>query len=262
MDQTQTSPDGRHPVPENDNRKRPRLSRPYRSKRHPPCDQCRKRKLRCETDGKSACLRCQAGNPATCSFLGVQRAPQSIVDSESPPVQDIVPLQSVESGNGSMRGPSEPEFPVGAPSGPYSADILGSANTSIPPSEPYQFSERPATQAIQTLDLLEGFSSQLMGASGESDPWLLRHCKFDDHGFLLFHQVHFRNAGGVPLDDKIPVHFSVTADQLYQPVKELTRISPKESGLRERLNSLVPLESGRRLVALYVVPFHFLEETH
>lgn len=123
------------------------------------------------------------------------------------------------------------------------------------PSQPaYHIPERPTPQAIQTLDGLKGFSSQVIGTSGESDPWLLRHCKFNDHGFLPFHLVHFRNAGGVPLDEKIPVHFLVAADHLYEPAKAETRF-PREGLARDELNALVPLECGQRLVALYVKAF-------
>ncbi|KAJ5101684.1 hypothetical protein NUU61_003906 [Penicillium alfredii] len=125
-------------------------------------------------------------------------------------------------------------------------------NEFLLPSQPaHHFPEWPTPQAIQTLDLLKGFSPQLIGASGESDPWLLRHCKFDDHGFLLFHQVHFRNAGGVPLDEKIPVHFLVAADQLYEPARESTRFAQKES-IRDELNFLIAPECGQRLVALFM----------
>ena len=100
-------------------------------------------------------------------------------------------------------------------------------------------------------DQLKQFSYQVIGASGESDPWLLRHCKFDDYGFSLFHQVHFRNAGGVPLDEKIPVHFLVTADPVYESAQEETRVHQKENR-RIELNALVPLEWGQRLISLYV----------
>ncbi|RJE25737.1 hypothetical protein PHISCL_01925 [Aspergillus sclerotialis] len=122
----------------------------------------------------------------------------------------------------------------------------------LPDSEtPHVFPERPKPQAIQSLDLLEGLSYQVIGASGESDPWLLRHCRFDERGFLPFHRVHVRNAGGVPLDEKIPVHFLVTDDRQYSSNKDSTSFF-HEQWIREKLNSLVPLEYGQRLVALFV----------
>ncbi|OQE26079.1 hypothetical protein PENFLA_c007G10724 [Penicillium flavigenum] len=144
------------------------------------------------------------------------------------------------------------------PTGPGSTINFDSSSINDPagdfllPLQPaYPLPERPTPQAIQTLDCLKGVSSQLIGASGESDPWLLRHCKFDELGFLLFHQVHFRNAGGVPRDEKIPVHFLVTADELYDAAKETTRY-PSIGSRRDELNSLVSLECGQRLVSLFL----------
>ncbi|PYI35442.1 fungal-specific transcription factor domain protein [Aspergillus indologenus CBS 114.80] len=127
---------------------------------------------------------------------------------------------------------------------------IPSASVDTHTQTPYPFVERHAHQTIQTLDGLDGFSYQVIGASGESDPWLLRHCKFNDKGFFLSHQVHFRNAGGVPLDEKIPVHFLVTADRLYES-SEPSPEYPSSSFTREELNSLVSQECGQRLVVLF-----------
>lgn len=193
-----------------------RYARPYRSKRHPPCDQCRRRKLRCQADaGTSVCQRCQRSN-LLCSFDQYQtrQSPVSI----APP-------------------PAAPSLVDGSP--------FPSIGPFISESTPGRYG-----QTIQTLDGLPGVSSQVIGASGESDPWLLQHCRFDEHGFLRFHQVHFRNAGGVPLDEKVPVHFLVTGEQLYDTSKDSTRF-PQRALIRKELDSLVPLECGQRLVALY-----------
>lgn len=196
-----------------------RAVRPYRSKRHPPCDQCRRRKLRCQADAGPnvchACQRCQRSN-LPCPF-GQYQSRQSPVSIAPPPpapsLFDDSPFPSI---------------------GPF-----------IPESTPGRYG-----QTIQTLDGLPGVSFQVIGASGESDPWLLQHCRFDEHGFLRLHQVHFRNAGGVPLDEKVPVHFLVTGEQLYGASKDATRFRQRAL-IRKELDSLVPLEYGQRLVALY-----------
>ena len=192
-------------------------TRPYRSKRHPPCDQCRRKKLRCQADAGTICQRCQRTN-TLCSFSQyqpVESSPSTALPTPAPAVISDSPFSPID---------------------PLSF---------IPESTPGRFG-----QAIQTLDGLSGVSSQVIGASGESDPWLLQHCRFDDHGFLPFHRVHFRNAGGVPLEEKIPVHFLVTAEQLYDTSKEATRF-PKRASIRDELELLVPPECGQRLVALY-----------
>ncbi|KAJ5089635.1 hypothetical protein N7532_008319 [Penicillium argentinense] len=231
-------------------------ARPYRSKRHPPCDQCRRKKLRCEPQGTKSCQRCEAtGSP--CSF-NISSRRFTLPELRPSPVARET---AVFSGSNSIPEEADrqnPPIPAEPAFGNNLDPALDSHLTDTPvdefllPLQPaYHFPERPTPQAIQTLDQLKGVSSQVIGASGESDPWLLRHCMFDDHGFLLFHQVHFRNAGGVPLDEKIPVHFLVTTDELYDRAKEETRFPPRDKA-RNELNALVPLESGQRLVSLFI----------
>lgn len=254
-------------------------SRPYRSKRHPPCDQCRRKKLRCDLNGGNICERCQVGN-YPCSFGGLDRQtviipqPMPSTTTQQHTIAPIRPSTQEEefsenitvdaldnnSNNVAARCQSEPVFSIDSANGtapPTPAEISVAHTFPQTQATSYQLLERPTAQAIQTLDLLKGFSSQLAGASGESDPFLLRHAKFDDHGFLLSHQVHFRNAGGVPLEEKIPVHFLVSADHLYEPAKEATRYKRRPSA-RDELNELVSLECGQRLVALWVIPYIYI----
>ncbi|CAG8202536.1 unnamed protein product [Penicillium salamii] len=227
--------------------------RPYRSKRHPPCDQCRRKKLRCEADGRKSCQRCQARS-SPCSFNPIHSSPQPGIRSPAD--------QEAQHGHNGMTSPADVDAYTTphTPAGPGSAINFDSSLINDPAGEflislqpGFHLPERPTPQAIQTLDGLKGVSSQLIGASGESDPWLLRHCKFDANGLLLFHQVHFRNAGGVPRDEKIPVHFLVTTDELYDPAKETTKY-PNIISRREEVNSLVSLECGRRLVLFALSP--------
>lgn len=239
----------------------PSYTRPYRSKRHPPCDSCRRKKLRCQAEKGNSCQRCQTSG-SSCTFGGLQvvhQLSEALPDANqaSPPsARQVTAVQPVEEANLTVntddfaRCHSEPILSLGPSADPDSGEVPSSEPITTTPAT-YHFPERPPAQAIQTLDQLKGFSYQVIGASGESDPWLLRHCKFDDHGFLLFHQVHFRNAGGVPLDEKIPVHFLVTTDDLYGSTKKETAI-PRSQSLRDELNSLVPLDCGQKLVALLV----------
>lgn len=152
------------------------------------------------------------------------------------PVQEPAPTPAPALASVPLVFSDSPLFPIGTP-----IDL-----PFIIESTPGRFG-----QTIQTLDQLPGLSTQVIGASGKSDPWLLQHCRFDDRDFLRFHQVHFRNAGGVPLEEKIPVHFLVTAERLYNASKEATGF-PKRDLIREELESLVSLECGQRLVALFI----------
>lgn len=132
---------------------------------------------------------------------------------------------------------AEPELPVVEPE-PVTQSV-----PYLPESFPFADRSTPQ-QAIQTLDGLPGVSAQLMGTSGESDPFLLRHCKFDDYGLLHFQQIHFRNAGGVPLEEKIPVHYLVTDNALHETA---TTRAP-----RHELEALIPRDQGQRLLTLFL----------
>lgn len=82
-----------------------------------------------------------------------------------------------------------------------------------------------STQISQSLDKDDGHYCQLFGGSSEADPWLLRHCRYDELGFRRFVGVHFRNVGGVPTRDKIPAHFMVSEDEMCDGAREETRIT-------------------------------------
>ncbi|CAG8216873.1 unnamed protein product [Penicillium olsonii] len=235
------------PSPKSSNSRQ--IGRPYRSKRHPPCDQCRRKKLRCEPGTGRSCQRCE-GRSSPCSFNTSHASPLPSIESLE--VQQAHGDSGITSPAGvDLHSPHTPAGPGSAIN--YDSSFFNDPEgTFLFPLQPeFHLPERPTPQAIQTLDGLRGVSAQLIGASGESDPWLLRHCKFDANGLLLFHQVHFRNAGGVPRDEKIPVHFLVTTDELYDSAKETTKYHNIASR-RDEVNSLVSPECGRRLVLLFM----------
>ncbi|KAL2826267.1 hypothetical protein BDW59DRAFT_171918 [Aspergillus cavernicola] len=212
------------------------VRRPYRSKRHPPCDRCRQKKLRCESNGQIQCRRCLASG-TLCSFIRLHR-------SASMPGVTFNPEPPISYANTVVASDydSEPIVPtVAAEPASYFPDA----------PFPYPFLERSASQqAIQTLDLLPEVSAQVIGTSGESDPFLLRHCRFDDYGLLHFHPVRLRNAGGVPLEEKIPVHYLVTDNSLHNSAKACTSTT-RIASPREELDSLVSVDHGQRLIALF-----------
>ena len=197
--------------------------RTYRSsKRSRPCDRCRERKLKCELEGPPPCHRCRT-NEVPCSFVGRPRR---------------------------RLGRSKELGGVSAESSPglHSQELAASPGLSSP--QPYAHSVTPAldlqqsrsvTQLSHSMDQISGHTAQLLGASSEGDPWLLRHCRFDELGLRSFHKVHFRHAGGVPTGEKIPVHFLISADELYD--------NGMDSG-RARLDALLDPGTGARLVRL------------
>ncbi|KAJ6447313.1 MMP37-like protein [Purpureocillium lavendulum] len=130
--------------------------------------------------------------------------------------------------------------------------------------------QAPPTQISQSLDNVEDHLYQLSGASSDADPWLLRHCKFDDYGVRRLFKVHIRNAGGVPTREKIPAHFLVGERVVYDAARHEAGIdrhhdlrtelaSPElkvASRFMKRVYPLVPVlsRSGMNLDAVHGLP--------
>lgn len=240
-------------------------ARPYRSKRHRPCDQCRERKLGCQTDGGLPCVRCRTAD-LPCTFehpppkrlrressgnLETHRA--SATSSADPELSFLPPSWEDQPGHPPSHLPSRGASVTNAvhePAFTRLEEVPGGVSPAL--SNHLVTVGRYPTQFVQSLDQLEGFSAQLFGASAESDPWLLRHCSFDDAGVKCFYKVHFRNAGGVPTADKIPVHFMLAADDLAASAKQETSCRFGGDATREELNRLVPHDYGQRLVSLFI----------
>lgn len=245
-------------------------TRPYRSLRRPrPCDECRNRKLRCQNENGPPCRRCaREGVPCTFqshprqqSRRGVQST--SMQRSPSPPASndpgspfapmEHTPLsQPTTSAGHSRYSPVSHAHHSQACSGDATLSIgleqpSVTAHSSITPQQIPD--TRLTTQFSQSIDKIQGHSAQLFGASSESDPWLLRHCQFDEFGMRNFHKTHFRNVGGVPIAQKIPVHFMISTNELYESVRDETRINA-ENDYDTELNHIVPPEYGPRLIAL------------
>jgi hypothetical protein len=112
--------------------------------------------------------------------------------------------------------------------------------------------DTPKIQHIRSLDQLPASTAQLFGTSAESDPWLLRHSKYDDNGMRHLHGFHFRNVGGVPVEGLVPVHFLVTEDSLLVSYKEATSFSAEVDVFksREELDKMIPPKFGVRLILL------------
>ncbi|CAF3618896.1 unnamed protein product [Fusarium graminearum] len=120
--------------------------------------------------------------------------------------------------------------------------------TEIPYDHAQTLSSVATTTQLQfsrSVDDIQGQSSTLLGSSSEADPWLLRHCRFDDYGLRSFYGLQFRNIGGVPNRQKIPVHFIVTPKLTNDATLD------KMMSLRSRLNGLISVSMGIRLAKLF-----------
>lgn len=229
-------------------------TRPYRSsKRNKPCDRCRGNKTKCQVVVGPACVKCQREG-LECSRTRFGSRPIARSDGIKSPTPggatDLSGHEASSSLHWSQGHVSTPSSHVA-----QDADRSMSLPQTTPTIEQQETDIRISTQFSQTLEGMQGFSAQVFGASSESDPWLLRHCKFDDLGTISFQSSQFRNAGGVPFAHKIPVHYLVEPNELYQCAKDETKTVHKQIASREELNRIIPPECGQRLVGLCVFKF-------
>jgi hypothetical protein len=132
------------------------------------------------------------------------------------------------------------------------------------------------------IDGKDGVHGLYFGLSGETDPYLLRHYRYDSHGEFRQFKLIFRQTANdlyndIPTDpppdhlaldpflngdnvaprmqNSIPVHFMMAADELADDAKEDTTVRPHVSpeAVRLELDQLVKPEDGSRLVGLYVL---------
>ncbi|EXJ85372.1 hypothetical protein A1O1_05736 [Capronia coronata CBS 617.96] len=128
---------------------------------------------------------------------------------------------------------------------------------------------------IRSINDIEGFSAQYFGLSGESDPYLLKHIKYDGNHERRYFKVHFRKAAdareppqldrrgderaaGTPAEQpaeafgEVPVQFMMTAEELTQEEGKDTAFRPdvSQEALRKELDALVGPENGIRLINL------------
>lgn len=241
----------------------PAPARPYRSKRHRPCDQCRGRKLGCQIDDGLPCQRCRASK-LDCTFDAPPPKRVRLSQSLSVAEPSVEELSATAHGDVGVLGrDASQEVPLSTAEPVFPSLEFDQINVASPASG-ILLAGRPPTQFVQSIDKLDQGYAQLFGASSESDPWLLRHCRFDDSGMKHFYKVHYRNAGGVPTAQRIPVHFMITSPELSTAIKQETNAGLCEGAreTREKLDNLVPPEYGRRLVALWVIPFFYFKDVH
>jgi len=226
--------------------------RPYRSsKRNKPCDRCRETKIRCQTIAGSQCAKCQREG-LHCSFSTPGRSRLGHVQRSE---GSRTPTPAVGYSHESSPGVLWSRSPIASvTAGPTAGPSLQHGDLSLSarpnPSGEQEIDIQFNTQFSQSIEGMQGYSAQLFGSSSESDPWLLRHCKFDDFGVRSFQDTRFRNAGGLPLAQKIPIHLIIESNEIHETAKEETRAFDRHIACREDLNRVVPLDCGQKLVIL------------
>lgn len=265
----------------------PGSPRPYRSKRRRPCDRCRHRKLGCRIDHEPPCERCKAAR-VDCTFvLAVEPRSNKVKKQELDLGREMLNWDAIAASEGfpnsslDRYGDFAPEISAGEDamedvlSQVYNEDPSANDDQSrnyhsedaehpldLSPASSIKASSSPQGIGSETsqrethaatshsLDEMQDFTAQLFGISAESDPWLLRHCRFDEHGVRRFYKVHFRNVADVSEPEQVPVHFMIASNDLVEGFKGDTALSPPEHDSRIELENLIPTEDGRRLFKL------------
>jgi hypothetical protein len=230
--------------------------------RRRPCDQCRARKVRCHADGESPpCQRC-AQSRTMCTFQ--TKSPRTRRPAKLPgpgPVPSPISAPAHEAADANEDANADAGGDLASAASDQRPPARGESVVNEPPFvPPYAWTPSrcemtgfggltPAMQYSQTMEDLPGQTAMLLGTSSEADPWLLRHCQFNEYGLKSFYNMTFRNIGGVPMMEKIPVHFGVTPDSAHNAAAAETMVAETRL-LRAQLEQLVPAEWGVRLVRL------------
>jgi hypothetical protein len=121
-----------------------------------------------------------------------------------------------------------------------------------------------------SLDSKEGHCNQLIGLSGESDPYVLRYYQYNTHEIYPMFRLTFRammdgNRAAVQphntrsenaklSDGRLPVQFVLTDEELcgddVAAVREILSGGATEEEDASRLSELIPVELGTRLLQL------------
>lgn len=243
-------------------------ARAYKSRNKRPCDFCRYKKAACHLDSNPPCELCiRYGKECTFNESPAKRRrpneerrqsdvllpPSSTFDishellsweQQMPPFMPP-PLHSDFSFEPSIYEPLmfEQFDPIQA----GLAAPLNDTPQSIPmdcfsPGEP-------------SLDAQTHSNAQVVGLSGEQDPYLLRHYRFDGNNEFISRQIRVRRVGE---NKNVPVHFMIQHNKLASKAQPAEGPSNADTWRRE-LKEMVNDEHGKRLIQLYVMSLCLIE---
>ncbi|KAK2016271.1 fungal-specific transcription factor domain-containing protein [Colletotrichum eremochloae] len=221
-----------------------------------PCDFCRYKRAACLLHGQPPCELCKRLGK-DCTFVGEPNKRRRVSDqrrlSES---SDVVVShhQSQTPSDTSMRSPfTETNSPGNEAH--FDKDVVDSTSPNSPHTENRSnMFQRDTSTSPSSLDATPGYNAQVIGLSGESDPYLLHLYRFDEKNECAFQQLHIRNVG---LNDGIPTQFMLQNNSLARKAQP-EGLTGSESELRSEVADLVPEEVGKRLINLfwkYIQPY-------
>jgi hypothetical protein len=239
-------------------------ARAYKSRNKRPCDFCRYKKAACHLDFKPPCELCvRYGKDCTFVESPAKRRRPNEERSQEPL---LPPSTSFDLGSDLLSWEPLPSFmtaslPGGLP-GEYKFDApmfepimfeqfdpvragLAAPANHTPESIPMEYFDNAQEPS---LDTQVSSNAQVVGLSGESDPYLLRRYQYDGNNECIFQQLRLRRVGD---NDNIPVHFLIQQNKLAANAQPAEDPSILESCRRE-VREIISNDVGRRLIRLYV----------
>ncbi|OHF02526.1 fungal specific transcription factor domain-containing protein [Colletotrichum orchidophilum] len=221
-----------------------------------PCDFCRYKRAACllhnETPPCELCRRLGKD----CTFIGgankrrrlsERRQSGSSDGIRSPRQQDRATLSA------DVRFSSAETSPIAELS--FVREETGSASPVSPHTIPApDGSRREDLFMPSSLDATPGHNAQVIGLSGESDPYLLNLYHFDERDECTFQQLRIRNMGP---DDGVPTQFMLQRNSQASKAQP-GGLGATESDLRCEVANMVPENVGQRLITLfwkYIQPY-------
>ena len=106
------------------------------------------------------------------------------------------------------------------------------------------------TSGEPSLDNQASSNAQIVGVSGESDPYLLSRFRYDQHNEAAFQSIRVRKMDS-DIEETIPTFFTIAPDALAskaQPPPERSEILDR---YRQEMQEIVDDEVGKRLIRLF-----------
>ena len=257
--------------------------RRYMSKRQRPCDFCRSRKTACRIENAPPCRSCQL-HGRECTFVQEARPRKRPLAEQQPGLDHMVqhqPLIVVEAMH--AGGPQNATNTQHHPRLEKPAAVADTALESSPmhPSlsfpdmsmeflndldiagSEYEFMFRtPRPETVperdishakldtpgKTSDERENLGMEMLGLSGDMDPYLLRRYRTNQDGIFQFKQLAIHSVQR----DSIPAQFLSARPTLFSRNREEAGHSNfDEKEQRTKLDDIVSPDLGSRLIALY-----------
>ncbi|KAI7769675.1 hypothetical protein LZL87_003165 [Fusarium oxysporum] len=116
-----------------------------------------------------------------------------------------------------------------------------------PPSTAAESTDGSYSKIYTLLDGHENLHPEMLGLSGDMDPYLLQRYQSDEHGTFKFKQLAIRSVNNNP-----PVQFLISQPSLFgQSRKEAGHTGASISSQRVELEKAVSQNMGKRLISLY-----------